>query len=229
MLCVVPLAGPDFVDKKGKIKALKPFMNGFLLKKVLESRHWFHEISSYHFILQNNNIMRNFYASTLKDWFPNSCAAFITPPTRGAVMSVLSGVSMINNFNAPIVVDLADIYYESNNDIASVFSCNPDIGAVALTFKSTKDCYSYFRFSSNIFDFESREKEVISSDASAGTYIFKNLPVLLYSLYYSIKNVDHISYNDLLYICPALNSLKELNLRVVGVDVCNVIDVKTDL
>ena len=172
MLCVVPLAGPDFVDKQGKIKALKPFMNGFLLKKVLESRHWFHEISSYHFILQNNNIMRNFYDSTLKVWFPNSCAAFITPPTRGAAMSVLSGVSMINNFNAPIVVDLADIYYESNNDIASVFSYNPDIGAVALTFKSTKDCYSYFRFSSNRFHSRDKPSSKLSKTAAKADHSF---------------------------------------------------------
>ena len=107
---------------------------------------------------------------------------------------------MINDFNAPIVVDLADIYYESNNGIASVLSCNPDIGAVALTFKSTKDCYSYFRFSSNIFDFKSREKR---SYLVMHRQELISLKIYLYFciLYYSIKNVDHISYNDLLYIC----------------------------
>jgi hypothetical protein len=224
MKSIIPLAGPDFIISNN-VKALTPFNDGFLLKEILDSRPWRKDLSNedYIFILQNDPSSINFSNSYLNEWFPDSRKVFLSDFTRGAAMSCLAGISLLPDFNEVIILDLADIYYESDIDLLRAMG-NETHGLV-LTFKSSEQQYSYFKFDEGDF-IKAAEKQVISDDASAGTYIFKNISLLLSSLSWSISNPNKILFNDLLYVAPVFNGLINMSKKVMKYEVSNVIDLK---
>ena len=225
MKSIIPLAGPDFI-LANNVKALTPFNDGFLLKEILDSRPWSKDMinEDYIFILQNDPKSLDFSNNYLNDWFPGSNKIFLSDFTRGAAMSCLAGISLVQDFEEVIILDLADIYYECDVDLQSIM--DHETHGLVLTFKSREQQYSYFKFDDGDFKLAA-EKEVISDDASAGTYIFKNISLLLSSLSWSISNFDKLKFNDLLYVAPIFNGLINLSKNVKKYEVSNVIDLKS--
>jgi len=225
MYSIVPLAGPDFISDDGIIKALASFDDGFLLEKILKSRPWHSQIQKYIFILIDRQETRAFARQYLKEWFPNSDIIFLESTTKGAALTILAGLTQIHEFNSAIALDLGDILYETTMNPLSIFAKDESIGAIVPTFKSNNSIYSYIAFKADK-SLIAREKEVISENASAGTYIFKNVEAILYGVFYSAANADELSYNHLLYVCPMLNALADLQLLVHVENVQSVVDVK---
>jgi len=225
MYSIVPLAGPDFVSANGEIKALCSFDDDFLLERVLKSRPWHSQVKRYIFILIDRHETRAFASQYLKEWFPNSDITFLESTTRGAALTILAGLTQIHELNSLIAIDLGDILYESRMEPLSIFTKDHSIGAIVPTFKSKNSIYSYVAIKNDKF-LMAREKKVISDDATAGTYIFKNLETILYAVFYSVSNFHNLSYNDLLFVCPMLDALADLNLQVHLEDIQNIVDVK---
>ena len=158
---------------------------------------------------------------------PNSSVVLISEATCGAALSSLMGISMNNDFDSSVIIDLADIYYTTTIDISSVFSSDNGIGGIALTFKSSLPIYSYIAcYQDSEFVEKALENQVISSNASAGTYIFKNCLVYLEALIHILRNPDQFTFNGLFYVCPVFNGVITSGLKVIRHSVDNVEDVK---
>lgn len=223
---IVPLAGPDFIDKNGKSKAEIILDSDPLLLSVLSTRPWYDEGSSdkFIFVLFDSHHTRSFSKRCLLNWFPNCKTIFLSEYTRGAALSSLSALSLIKDFNKPIIVDLADISYEYNCKNLNFEAEN--LGAIALTFISNNKDYSYLSFDELGSFVVAKEKEVISENASAGTYIFRNFSILAQSIGLAVDDEKNQTFNDLFYVCPLFNKVKELGYKVISHQVDNVKDIK---
>ena len=125
----------------------------------------------------------------------------------------------------PLIIDLADIYYECKQNPLDLFQ-QDEIAGIALTFESSLPVYSYFLFDQYDQFILSKEKEVISNNASSGTYLFRSSFVYLKALTQVLEKYEQYQYNGLMYVCPVFNGLKKAQLSVVNVPVTNVFDVK---
>lgn len=223
MKCIIPLAGPDFYNEDYGIKPLSKYRGTTLINFVINSRPWFvnKEISNEDLIF----ILRDIEQSkTFKDYinkfFPESKIVTIPDITRGALMTIISGLSLIKNFEEPIIIDLIDIVYKVK-DYKSIESTlqKSNSSAIIPYFKSDNNKYSYLVIDKSNKVIKTKEKDVISDNASAGTYIYKNISTLLSSINYSIKNEEKITYNNLIFVCPSVNGLIEKGKLVKPIEV----------
>jgi hypothetical protein len=228
MHVIVPLAGPDFISSDGTLKAEFSFKSEPLLRRVLNTRPWASEIEpqDYTFIFQDVPQTRAFAAGALSEWYPGATVAFLSKFTRGAALSALAGMSMISDLEKPIIVDLADIYYESSLVPQEVFAANEFCGGIALTFKSNNPAYSYLSLDQEGNFVEAMEKCVISNNASAGTYMFRNLSTYVRALSHGLENASSQMYKNLFYVCPLFNGVKSQGKYIILENVSDVIDVK---
>lgn len=227
MQVIVPLAGPDFATANG-VKGKMDIEGVPLIRRAIESRPWWISgeatPSSLTFVLLDSSLTRAFAADDLAHWYPEARIVFISHATRGAALSALAGVALTENPDAPVCIDLADILFESHFEAAVLRS--EGIGGAALTFTSDRLCYSYLRTDANGRFVEAAEKKVISKDASVGVYFFRSSSVYLRALAYSLDHAASQTYNDLFYVCPVLNGVREQNLTVMLQNVQKVVDIK---
>lgn len=231
MRVVVPLAGPDFIRDDGSLKAEMKIGGEGVLRLALSSRPWAKVVApkDYSFILINAPETRAFAATTLAKWFPGASVTFISCYTRGAALSVMAGMATGQDVGAPIIVDLADILYSSNLDLAEVDQKHPDWGGIALTFKADNPAYSYLSVDASGCFYEAAEKRVIADNASAGTYIFRDMATYLRALAHGLENKESQTFRDLFFVCPLFNGVKEQGKQVLLEPVADVVDVKLDL
>jgi hypothetical protein len=217
VISIVPLAGPDFVHSTLGIKPLIPINGEPLLKKVITSRPWWQDGS-----LQASNlifVLRNIPETQriipyFDEWFPEAKKVFISTLTAGALMSALAGISIIKDFDTPLCIDLVDIIYSSNESILDFFA-DKSVGGVVPYFTSAEPCYSYFEIDDRGLVIKAREKQVISHNASAGTYFFRDTPTFLQAAAFSLENREELSVKDILFVCPAMNYLIDSGLKVI--------------
>jgi len=226
MHVIVPLAGPDFVGVDGSIKAMTPFKGQPLLKFALDSRPWSSKVSRYSFVLYDSEGARRFVRDNLSHWYKGCSIVYLSSFSRGAAMSTTAGLSLLEDFYHPVIVDLADIVYKGSVDIEQVLKAGPSIGGIALTFKSDNSQYSYLAVDENGLVVEAAEKKVISGHASAGTYIFRDCATLLRAVAHAIENEASQTHNNLFYVCPLFNGVLAQGRDVTLVSVVDVIDVK---
>jgi len=226
MNVIVPLAGPDFVGFDGSVKALIPFEGDPLLWHILKSRPWAEAVGRYTFVLKDTAETRTFAKEYLSKWLPGSTHIFMTTFTRGAACSALAGVACQTDNHQPLIVDLADILYVSDLDVMTRLSLSPRCGGLALSFNSSSPLYSYLHCDERGKVIEAAEKRVISTHASAGTYIFRNSAIYLHALAHAFSNEASQAFNNLFYVCPLFNGVLTQGLDVELEAVHNVIDIK---
>ena len=228
MNILVPLAGPDFLGLDGKLKGCELFQGEPMLKKILQTRPWADHVERYIFIFQDESECHQFYEEKLKKWFPSSMSIFLSAPTSGASLSALAGLSLISNFHSPLMVDLADIYFEPNSEFDVDKLIRVEYQNGAFTFQSDEPCYSYLKFSNDGKFLEAAEKKVISDRASSGVYYFVNAAAYCEAIaWHVIKGTDYC-YKGLFYVCPLLNGLLKQGQLVTEVPVSNIIDLKSE-
>ena len=228
MRVIVPLAGPDFIREEGALKAEIELDGAPLLRSVLDSRSWASAVQDYSFIMIDAPETRAFATGQLARWYPNSTVTFISKYTRGAALSTLAGIATVANVNSPIVVDLGDILYSCDLDPPALFSATPNCGGIALTFTADNPAYSYLSLDeSNIFT-EAAEKRVISNNASAGTYMFRDMATYLRALAHNLDNEVDQTFNELFFVCPLFNGVKNQGKEVLLEPVFDVIDLKVE-
>jgi hypothetical protein len=228
MRIIVPLAGPDFVRADGTVKAVEPVRGRPLLREALETRPWFGAArpEDHVFVMADRAETRGFAAGPLAQWYPGSASIFLGRSTSGAALSALAGAALSGTTQDVVIVDLADILYSSALDPKSLFAADAKAGAIALTFASASPSYSYLRVDETGEFLEAAEKRVISSHASAGTYIFRSASVFLRAVAHALENFHSQHYNGLLYVCPLFNGVRESGHTVKLSTVGDVVDVK---
>ena len=228
MYAIIPIAGPDFSYDESS-KALIQTKHGPFLKFILQSRPWYSQVhpSNYIFVLRSDPLAIDFFDKYLLKWFIGCKKVILSSPTRGAAFTVAAALSQLPiKLNLPIIVDLADIYFKMpSHNYRHIFS---DFDFSAISFKSSLEFYSYFLVDKDNSILEAREKNVISSNASAGVYVFRNLS-LFYEAFALILSNPHIYfYNGNGYIAPMLSAAKVLKKSSLLLPCSNVIDLKRD-
>ena len=228
MRVVVPLAGPDFIRPDGSVKAESVVQGQPMLRAALGSRPWAADVAPerHVFVMADRPETRAFATGSLARWYPGAAQVFLGQYTRGAALSAMAGVAMSVADDGPLIVDLADILYASDLKPASVFSRDSDCGAIALAFQSTSPSYSYLRLDRDGRVIEAAEKRVISTNASAGTYIFAATSVYLTAVAHALRDFDRQQRNGLLYVCPLFNGVLAAGYNVDLVPVTDVVDIK---
>lgn len=233
MQVIVPLAGPDFERADGSVKSEFPVDGQPLLRRALESRPWWQKglvrAQDLIFVLHDSPLSRAFAEEKIRLWYPGSRSAYISEYTRGAALSTACGLSMVPLSEEPLIIDLCDILFDAGTEALEALARTPDLGALAITFPSDAPKYSYLECDENGDVLRSREKIVISGNASAGVYIFRSAAVYLRALAHSFDHRNTLSHNDLLYACPLYNGVVDQGLKVRCIPANNVRDIHVSL
>ncbi len=223
---IVPLAGPDFVRECGSIKPLEVVQGEPVLKLALNSRPWAPRVKSYTFVLYDSEESRRFSHDYLDYWYPGCTIVYLSAYSRGAAMSALAGLAVLDKFSGPLIIDLADIVYNSDVDIVATLENDQNIGGIALTFRSDNPQYSYLARGRNGQIVFAAEKKVISDQASAGTYVFRNCATIVKAVAHAIENEASQVHNGMFYVCPLFNGVIASGQQVALASAYNVRDLK---
>lgn len=217
MICVVPLAGPDFHDARTGVKALTPIDGRPLVRRAIESRPWWRDgaLTSERlvFVLRETPQSPD-VRDQLADWYPGCRIATVSALTGGALLSALAGLSLVTTWREPMVIDLIDVLFESDLDGAGRFAADPGLGALAPVFVSDDAAYSYLALDEAGWVARAAEKQVISPHASAGCYLFRDAPTFLSAAAHSLRHAEALAWKDALFVCPALNGVIAQGQRV---------------
>lgn len=139
----------------------------------------------------------------IKTFFPDAIIKLLDETPPGAVLTSREAIELIDN-DFPVVFNDCDHCFYSEELRLSQDNLNIYDGFL-LTFKSNKDCYSYCVKDTHNKVIGTREKEVISNDAIAGVYGFKNISIFKEV---SDKYLTKCTYNEFftsgLYNIPPL-------------------------
>jgi hypothetical protein len=206
--CIVPLAGPDFVTPAFGLRPLYPIDGVPLIEAALTSRPWWRRgavsADGLVFVMRDvagANEVRAFIASR----FAGARIVMLSHQTGGALMSALAGGALIADIDAPLIVDLVDVLYDADIDVEGLFADPATAGALPW-FSADEDCYSYLQLEGDRVT-RTAEKQVISSHASAGTYLFRDAATFLEAVAFSLRHRETLAWRDVLYLCPAFNGL----------------------
>ncbi|WP_417481987.1 hypothetical protein [Maricaulis sp.] len=229
MQLIVPLAGPDFIRPDGAVKACQLLDGEPLLRRALDSRVWADDVGRLApiFVLPDHPVARAFAAGELEEWYPGSAKVFLSSYARGAAMSSLAALALTVDWSVPVCIDLSDILFDCPENPLDRFA-SEDVGGVALCFKSSNPAYSYLQCDEDGKVLNAAEKKVLSSNASAGVYFFRNSATLVSAIGHSMANSDTLAYKGNLFVCPLFNGVIDTGARVEINFVRDVVDVKLD-
>jgi hypothetical protein len=229
-LIVIPLAGPDFYTAKFGIRPLYPIGDKSLIEYVLSSRPWYLEVleggSQIIFVLREEEPHTKKMLTFIKDKFPYANTIVLGNLSAGSLMSALAGVALSRQQNMPVIIDLADIVFDMKWHPELYFDTNLDVDAVAPYFSSNDPKFSYFKLD-GIRVIMAREKQVISRNASAGVYVFRDVASYLKATIYCLNNPEICKVGSDFFVCPSLNGLIMDKRQVHGVKVHNVKPIST--
>ncbi|MEH0860073.1 hypothetical protein [Halobacteriovorax sp. DPLXC-1] len=202
-------------------KPLINYKNSSLYSYIIKNRKWYQDglVNEVIFVLREVPNIKQL-EDNIKNEFPNAKLAKVSDLTKGALNSALVGVSMIRNFENIVCIDLIDIDYKYDQCIVDNMVLNNYSGFL-LSFESDLSTYSYLKVEVDKV-VKTQEKQVISNEASAGTYFYRNVNMFLKSVDYSIKNFQVINFKSNLFVCPSFNGIIN-ELDGVGFD--RVVDV----
>lgn len=222
---IVPLAGPDFYTEEFGIRPLYPVGNSTLIEHVFASRPWMSGVlagdNQLIFVLRDQGLHTDEMKSYLAAHFPSAETVVIGAMSDGAPLSALAGISLLRRHDVPVIIDLADIAFDMSWDPAAYFRVNQNVDAVLPYFTSTNPKFSYLRMNGPHV-IETREKEVISSNASAGVYFFRDATTYLRALIYCLQHPDICKVGAAFFVCPSVNGLITTERQVHALEVCNV-------
>jgi hypothetical protein len=225
MQCVVPLAGPQLTHPDYGLIAKYPVDGVPLLRRTIETRRWWKDghlsARDLTFVLRAGPELEELRAA-VQDWFAGCTIVLLPRVTRGALLTALAGAAAVRAIDEPLIIDLADILYDVDIDISDIFGSQA-VGAAVTCFEDNDICYSYFRFSADGNVEFAAEKDVISSNASAGTYFFRSAAHFVAAAGRSLAETPHeVTVKNALFVCPVVNSVVRAGLTVVPVKANNV-------
>lgn len=230
MKIIIPLAGPDFERADGGVKATIDVGGMPLLRRTLEGRPWWRSgrvvAADLVFVLRDTPVSAQFARTVLPEWYPGCATVMLGRFTRGAALSALAGLALVQDVDDIICVDLVDIDYQSTLDPVQRLTADKQAGALALTFSSNNPIYSYLRTDDAGRVVEAAEKRVISSHASAGTYFFADIATYFAALAHSLRHADAVMHRDLFFVCPLMNGVLANGGTVLLESVEDIVDIK---
>ncbi len=208
MKCIIPLAGPDFfLDRYNLPKPLYQHGGSSIIERTLMERPWFG--TDLHpddliFVLNKNNLGNDEFINWIGTRLSGAKNIILSTPTTGALLTSLAAAAYIEPTES-IIIDLIDIEYSvPGNSFSSLVA--QGVNGIVPYFTSYKESYSYLEIDKSGLITRAAEKQVISQNASAGTYYFASLEMLTAVLGKYILPVNLV--NDMYYICPVFNHIE---------------------
>jgi len=224
MISIVPLAGPDLVHPVHGLRPLFPVEGEPLLRRALTSRSWWisglQRPENMVFVLPRRDEAET-VSEACRAWFPGCRFVWLSDLTAGALLSAVAGTALAPLAGGPLCIDLADLLYELDTDTGECFS-DPAVGAAVPCFTASDPCYSYLEMTADRRVLRAREKQVISSTASAGTYIFRDGAVWFEAVAHSLRHADELSLRGVMFVCPAINGVIANGRTVMTLSATNV-------
>lgn len=223
MPCIIPLAGPQLTHPTIGLIARYPVDGLPLLRRTLEARPWWKAgrvaAADMIFVLREGPELTDLRAA-VTSWYPGCRIVVLSHLTQGALLSAIAGSAAVAALHDPLIIDLADIIYDSNADVGHIFAQNTDLGAIVPYFMADDPCYSYLRIGPHGDVIEAAEKRVISNYASAGTYIFRSVGEFLGAAGNCLTTApEELTVRDALFVCPVVNGLIRQGKRVTPLPV----------
>jgi choline kinase len=215
MKCIVPLAGPDVWSETSGLRPLFEVDGRPLIDLALTTRAWADKLAGedYVFVLRETE-GRERLAAHLASGFPGCRFVTLSHLTGGALFSVLAAMALVAPQEA-VIVDLADILFSDGPADPAALFADGTLGAIVPVFASQESCYSYLRMEDGRV-VEAREKVVISENASAGVYMFRDIEVFLQAAAHSIAHRETLAHRNSLFICPMVNGVVACGLMVAA-------------
>ena len=138
----------------------------------------------------------------------------------GAPFSALAGLGLTKFYDSPIIVDLVDIKFTLSLNAEMYFANHPNSIGLIPFFKSNDSQFSYLQLD-GMKVIETREKDVFSTNASVGVYLFRNLKSYLQAMIFALENPEKCIVNNSYYVCPIFNGLILGQLQVDAIMVQN--------
>lgn len=206
MKCIVPLAGPDLWTERHGFRPLFDLDGTPLIEAALKARAWAGKLGQedYVFVLREVPRLAELVAYLRATW-PGCRIITLSDLTGGALFSVLAAMALVRP-DEPLIVDLADILFSSGPADPDALFTREGHGAIVPVFTSSEDCYSYLTIVDGLVT-EAREKQVISNNASAGVYMFRDVQVFLRAAAHNIDHREAMSFRGILFICPMVNGV----------------------
>jgi hypothetical protein len=225
MKCVVPLAGPDiFLEGRG-FKPLSDLDGDTLIHRALAGRPWAAALAPEDYIfVTRSDLGTSDLDDYLRTTWPGCRIVNIPGITDGAMLSALAGIAMVPD-DTPVIVDLADILFDAP-DLQNI-AFGDRLGAIIPSFKSQEPSYSYLVIENDQVT-QAAEKRVISDNASAGVYMFRDRQAYLAAAAHSIAHRDELRFKNIYFVCPMANGLIEAGYSVTSPSVENVIPISKD-
>jgi hypothetical protein len=224
-IIIVPIAGPDFYSEKFGIRPLYPVEGTTILEHVLSMRPWYSRILSgadqLIFVLREDGLHTVEMLGYIAAKFPFSNTVVMNQLTAGAPMSVLAGIALVKDHNTPIIIDLADVAFTCTCEPVEYFYLNPNVDGIVPYFNSQDPKFSYLKLQDRRV-VEAREKQLISENASAGVYIFRDTPTYLRAVIYCIQHPETCKIAGNFFVCPLVNGLISTERDVHAIKVNNV-------
>lgn len=151
------------------------------------------------FIVQKQHILNYSIDSFLKKKFSNNISIIeLNELTDGALCTCLFSEKYIDK-TLPLVVYTPDVTFSPDFNLDSFLKFDASL----LTFKANSPDHSYARLDENGLVVETKEKEVISDNAAAGLYFFKDSDLFFEYARTMINNKETV--RNEYYICPIYN------------------------
>jgi hypothetical protein len=217
MQCVVPLAGPQLTHPRHGLIPKYPVDGAPLLRRTLETRPWWRTgrlgAGDLTFVLREGQELAEL-REAVSGWFPGCRTVVLSHLTKGAVLSALAGAAAVSALNEPLIVDLADILYDAEIDAENGFASDRSLGMLVPYFEANDPCYSYLALADDGLVASAAEKRVISTHASAGTYLFRTAGHFIAAAGRSLTETPgELEVGGALFVCPVLNSIVRQGLR----------------
>jgi hypothetical protein len=224
VLCIVPLAGPDFYDPDNGAKPFVRVGSETLIEATLGRRPWLRRgdlnPSDIVFVLRNTPVTAD-ASERLARLFPGARFLYLSEGTGGALLSALAGASFAQGGEGAVVIDLADLAFDAGQDMGGRLLAPRTAEGFVPWFRSSDPAYSYLLLDGDRV-VETAEKRVISSFASAGVYSFASVSYFLRAVAGCLAHPQAFRVRGALFLCPAYNVLISQGCRIEGAEVFNV-------
>lgn len=155
------------------------------------------------FIGLKNHNKDNILVNKIKSLFPDAVIKLLDKTPNGAVLTSREAIELIDNDYPVIFNDCDHIFY--SEELEQSKNQLKNFEGFILTFNSDSPIYSYLIKDKNGNVIGTREKEVISNEAIAGVYGFKNIKIFQKASEEYLKNCDYSEfYMSGLYNMPTL-------------------------
>ena len=144
------------------------------------------------FIGLKNHNKDNILVNKIKSLFPDAVIKLLDKTPNGAVLTSREAIELIDNDYLVIFNDCDHIFY--SEELEQSKNQLKNFEGFILTFNSDSSIYSYLIKDKNGNVIGTREKEVISNEAIAGVYGFKNIKIFQKASEEYLKNCDYSEF-----------------------------------